>query len=41
MKEINNEYFTSIKKFVAEDKQEEFESFVEKADEFGLMNKLF
>jgi hypothetical protein len=39
MKEINNEYFSSIKKFVAEDKQEEFESFVEKTDEFGPTNK--
>jgi len=41
MKEINNEYFTNIKKFVAEDKIEEFEAFVEKADNFENMDKGF
>jgi hypothetical protein len=41
MKEINDEYFTNIKKFVAEDKIEEFEAFVEKADNFENMDKGF
>lgn len=41
MKEINDEYFASIKKFVADDKLEEFENFVEEADNFEAKENWF